>query len=231
MEDVGSRSSEARVSRDQPQQPEGAVSIESGPPAHPSPGGIIDGALVVKSLAGDRKAFDELVLRHQKQAVSVAHSYLSNSDDAREVVQEAFIKVYLNLATLQKPEAFLSFLLRATSNLALNFRRGRRLRKNPGLDDSVTTGDDNPRDGGIQSDHTIHSTRPGRALEDKELGERRRAAMALLPEKQRLAIELFAVQGLPQKEVAEALDCSVEAVKWYVFQGRKRLKELLKDVL
>lgn len=200
-------------------------------PSGSNPGAAIDASLVVRCLAGDKKAFDELVIRHQKQAVSVAYSYLSNSDDAKEVVQEAFIKVYLNLATLQKPEAFLSFLLRATSNLALNFRRGRRLRRNPGLDDSVTTGDDNPRDGGIQSDHTIQSTRPGKALEDKELGERRRHAMTLLPEKQRLAIELFAVQGLPQKDVAEALECSVEAVKWYVFQGRKKLKELLKDVL
>jgi RNA polymerase sigma-70 factor (ECF subfamily) len=199
--------------------------------ALPNPSAVADAGLVVRTLSGEKEAFDLLVRKHQKRAVSVAYSYLSNEDDAREVTQEAFLKVFLNLATLQRPEAFLSFLLRTTSNLALNFRRGRRLRKNPGLEESFLSGDENPEPGGVQSDHTIQSTRPGRALEDKELGERRRRAMASLPEKQRLAIELFAVQGLPQKEVAEALDCSVEAVKWYVFQGRKRLKELLKDVL
>ena len=46
-----------------------------------------------------------------------------------------------------------------------------------------------------------------------------------------LAIEMFAIEGRSQREVADALDCSVEAVKWYVFQGRKKLRELLKDLM
>jgi len=52
-----------------------------------------------------------------------------------------------------------------------------------------------------------------------------------LPQKQRLAIAMFTLEGLPQKQVAQALQCSVEAVKWHVFQGRKKLKELLKEYL
>jgi RNA polymerase sigma factor (sigma-70 family) len=52
-----------------------------------------------------------------------------------------------------------------------------------------------------------------------------------LPEKQRLAILMFTVDEMPQKDVAEALNCSVEAIKWHVFQGRKKLRELLKDQL
>ena len=55
------------------------------------------------------------------------------------------------------------------------------------------------------------------------------AAMEQLPEKQRLTLILFSVEGLPQKEVAEILECSVELVKWNVFQARKKLKELLGD--
>jgi RNA polymerase sigma factor (sigma-70 family) len=68
-------------------------------------------------------------------------------------------------------------------------------------------------------------------LSGKQLGVRLETALAELPEKQRMAILLFTIEQMPQKQVAEALDCSVEAVKWHVFQGRKRLKELLKDVL
>jgi RNA polymerase sigma-70 factor (ECF subfamily) len=63
------------------------------------------------------------------------------------------------------------------------------------------------------------------------MGEQLQKALAQLPEKQRLAIVLFTIQEMPQKEVAEALECSVEAVKWHVFQGRKRLKELMKEYL
>lgn len=193
-----------------------------------SPG---DGDLVRATLAGDRKAFDQLVRRYQKQAVSLAYQRLGNTEDALEVTQEAFIKAYSNLESLQKQEAFAGWLFRTVSNLSLNFRRGRRLRRNPGFDEAVSSGDSNPLEGGIQSEHTIRSIRPTRSLEDQELAERRQWAMSQLPEKQRLAIEMFAVENIPQKEVAEALDCSVEAVKWYVFQGRKRLKELLKDLL
>ena len=72
---------------------------------------------------------------------------------------------------------------------------------------------------------------PVRRLESEEMGRRLAKAMQELPEKQRLAITLFAVEGRPQKEVAETLECSVEAVKWHVFQGRKKLKDLLKGYL
>ena len=63
------------------------------------------------------------------------------------------------------------------------------------------------------------------------MGRKLQEAMNKLPEKQRLAIIMFTIEEMPQKEVAQALDCSVEAVKWHVFQGRKKLKEILKDHL
>ena len=57
------------------------------------------------------------------------------------------------------------------------------------------------------------------------------AAIAELPEKQRLALVLFSIEGLPQKEVAEILECSLELVKWNVFQARKHLREQLAEYL
>ena len=63
------------------------------------------------------------------------------------------------------------------------------------------------------------------------MGRRLQTALAELPEKQRLAIVMFTIEQMPQKQVAEALNCSVEAVKWHVFQGRKKLKEMLKEHL
>jgi RNA polymerase sigma-70 factor (ECF subfamily) len=69
------------------------------------------------------------------------------------------------------------------------------------------------------------------SLESREMGARLQQALNELPEKQRLAIIMFTLQEMPQKQVAEALECSVEAVKWHVFQGRKKLKELLKEHL
>ena len=68
-------------------------------------------------------------------------------------------------------------------------------------------------------------------MQGQELGEKLQEALRQLPEKQRLAILMFTVDEMPQKDVAEALNCSVEAIKWHVFQGRKKLRDLLKDQL
>jgi RNA polymerase sigma-70 factor (ECF subfamily) len=196
-----------------------------------SPVGVSDAALIARALSGERVAFDELIRRHQRQAMAVSFRLLGNINDALEVTQDAFLKAYRSLPTLQNPAAFGGWLMRIVSNLSLNYRRGRKVRKSQlPLDDllgSSTEGGD--ATGG--SEWMSRDQDPSRALAGRELGAALKEALRQLPDKQREAILLFAVQQLPQKEVAEILGCSVEAVKWHVFQGRKKLKELLKDVM
>src|SRR5947209_10898036 len=94
-----------------------------------------DGALVAQVLGGKREAFDQLIGKYQRQAVAVSYRLLGNAHDALEVTQEAFLKAFSSLATLQKPEAFGGWLMRIVSNLSLNFRRGRKTRQQLPLDD------------------------------------------------------------------------------------------------
>src|SRR5215212_8543451 len=98
-------------------------------------GGPADAQLVARVLDGNRKAFDELIVRYQRQAVAVSYRLLGNTQDALEVTQDAFLKSFSSLATLQKPEAFGGWLMRIVSNLSLNFRRGRKSRQQLPLDD------------------------------------------------------------------------------------------------
>jgi RNA polymerase sigma-70 factor (ECF subfamily) len=189
-----------------------------------------DGQLVTESLGGDRKAFDQLINRYQRQAVAVSYRLLGNSHDALEVTQDSFIKAFTSLSTLQKPEAFGGWLMRIVSNLSLNFRRSRKTRSQLPLDDLLGPVDSNAGDAG-GSEWMARGGDPLRRLESEEMGRRLQVALSQLPEKQRLAIVMFTIEEMPQKEVAAALDCSVEAVKWHVFQGRKKLRELLKGVI
>jgi RNA polymerase sigma-70 factor (ECF subfamily) len=122
--------------------------------------------------------------------------------------------------------------MRIVSNLSLNKRRSRGLRKTATLDYDDTPLTDNFTARTIGGDAiSAEGVDPERAAIGKELGSSLERALDQLPERQRLAILLFAVQGLPQKDVAESLGCSIEAVKWHVFQGRKKLKEMLGDFL
>lgn len=190
--------------------------------------GDADIPLVEKAQRGDRAAFGELIRRHQKKAVAVSYRLLGNRDDALEVTQDAFLKAYRSLDTLERPGAFGGWLMRIVSNLSLNFRRGRALRQTGDLDD-VGHGLSHNRT--IEGEKTGVSPDPLRSVQGQELGERLQAALNELPERQRAALVLFTLEGLPQKDVAEQLGCSVEAVKWHVFQARKKLKDLLEDLL
>jgi RNA polymerase sigma-70 factor, ECF subfamily len=188
---------------------------------------VSDGQLVARVLDGERKAFDVLVGRYQRQAVAVAYRLLGNTNDALEVTQDAFLKSYTSLQTLEKPEAFGGWLMRIVSNLSLNYRRGRKVRSQLPLDDLLGPAESGAGSGG--SEWMSRGDDPGHLLESRELGEKLMEALNRLPEKQRLAIVLFTIEQMPQKQVAETLQCSVEAVKWHVFQGRKKLREMLKE--
>ncbi len=203
--------------------------------AKPDPAGgdsPTDGELIEQVLSGRTEAFDELIRRYQRQAVAVSFRLLGNSHDAMEVTQDAFLKAYRSLDNLQQAEAFGGWLMRIVSNLSLNYRRSRKVRQQLPLNEAFALGGNaDPQGAGGGSEWMARSGDPVRALEGEELGRKLQEALGQLPEKQRLAIVMFTIEELPQKEVAEALGCSVEAVKWHVFQGRKKLRELMKDHL
>ncbi|MFN4242390.1 MAG: RNA polymerase sigma factor [Tepidisphaerales bacterium] len=213
---------------------------EAGRNPNVSPSSLSDGELArlacrKRESKEGKEAFSELVKRHQKWAVTEANRILNNLDDAQEAVQDAFLKVWKKLVTLEQPEAFMGFLKTTLTRGSFNYRRRRALRNNPGLSDAVLEGDINPKlqetGRGVLSEDNIRSTRPSRSMENKELGMRVTDAMERLPEQERLALQLFAIEGLPQKEVAVRLGCSEGMVKWHVSQARKKLKEMLDDLL
>ena len=186
-----------------------------------------DAGWVQSALAGNKEAFGYLVKAYERPAASTAYRLLGNSHDAVEVVQEALLRAYRSLDRLADPSRFGPWLLRIVSNLSLNARRSRRFGSAVTLDeqrgtDGVTSGDGPP---------LVSSRSPDYEVQRRELNEALEAALEALPDKQRLALVLFTIEGWAQKDIAEVLQCSVENVKWHVFQARKKLREQLGDHL
>ncbi|MFQ5500880.1 MAG: RNA polymerase sigma factor [Phycisphaerae bacterium] len=186
-----------------------------------------DAEQVARTLRGDTAAFDVLIERYQRRAVAVAYRLLGNIEDAKDVCQDAFIKGFKSLASLQQPDRFGAWQMRIVTNLSLNFRRGRRANL------SLST---EGEQGGINLDQVTRKDRRVRQdpSEPLQIAEARQAvtnAIEALPEPQRLALVLFAIERIPQKEVAEIMKCSVEMVKWNVFQARKTLKKTLAELI
>ena len=175
--------------------------------------------------SGDDDAFSALVRLFHKRAISVAYRFLGNADDAIDVSQSAFLRAYRSLGQLEDPARFPAWLMRIVCNLALNYRRFRKLRAMATLDEAALRSESwMDRSTGSRFNHAKSSAASPLS---EELNEAVTRAVESLPEKQRMALVLFSVEGLPQKEVADVLECSVELVKWNVFQARKKLRELL----
>ncbi len=186
-------------------------------------------SLVRRAQSGDVEAFGELVRAYQRRVLSVAYRLLGNSEDANDVSQDAFVRAYSSLSQLEDPSRFGPWLMRVVSNLALNFRRSRQLRSAASFDetDSAAAGARRAADGQRLADKWHANT----GTISDELSAAVGRAIEKLPDKQRLALILFSVEGMPQKEVAKILNCSIELVKWNVFEARRKLKDMLAEFL
>ena len=193
--------------------------------------GRTDGDLVRQTTKGDRSAFDELIRRYQRQAVAVSYRLLGNTHDALEATQDAFLKAYRSLDSLQKPAAFGGWLMRIVANLSLNFRRGRNVRKRLPLMEVVSVGESTPLKKDVRGHALAACADPLHLIESVEMVRQLAEAIKRLPERQRVALTMFTIEEFSQKQIAATLGCSVEAVKWHVFQARKALRIALKDYL
>ena len=186
--------------------------------------GLTDARAVARAVGGDAAAFDELVLRYQRRAVAVAYRLVGDAHAAADIAQDAFVRAYRGLGSLQEPRSFRPWLMRIVSNLSLNYRRSRQAASSVPLD----AAGEGPEGFRRASDAApLTSSLPSDAADAEDLSTAIERAMQRLPEKQRTALTLFSVEGIPQKEVAQIMACSIELVKWNVFQARKNMKRML----
>lgn len=170
-----------------------------------------DRELVDRFGAGERSAFDTLVRRHQKGMWRLVRRYVKRDADAADVTQQAFVRAFKGLVAFRGAATVRSWLYRIAINCALTWLRDHR-REEPAeiAEDALT--DANPA--------------PARLI-GNETSLRLRAAIALLPPKQKLVLELRVFDDLPFREVAALADCSENAAKVSFHYAVKKLRESL----
>jgi RNA polymerase sigma-70 factor (ECF subfamily) len=182
--------------------------------------------LVRRCKEGDRQAFRELVERYQRKTVAIALGMLHDREDALEVSQEAFAKVFTNIQQFKEEASFYTWLYRIVVNLAID--RQRQKNRQPLLfEDDQGEGDSS----GISATPAVASADPYEQVKDKELGDRIRAAIAELTPAHKAVILLREVEGLSYEEISEILQCSRGTVMSRLHYARKRLQSLLRHDL
>ena len=173
--------------------------------------------LVAASLAGDRQAFDVIVERHRRHVYQLCYRFVGNHEDASDLAQDVFVRAFRSLKTFKGQASLGTWLYRIAVNVSLNRVSARKLRAVPV--ESLVLNDDR------------HTVSPDESPSDAVLrGERAvqvRAAIALLPKKQRATLILRVYHELPHEEIAGMLGSSVGAVKANFFHALNNLKKLL----
>ena len=179
-------------------------------------------ALVQAAKRGDDSAFEELVRRYDRNVFRIAQHITQNREDAEDVVQEAFLKAYGNLAQFQEQSKFYTWLVRIAVNEALMKLRRRKPERTVSLDEEIKTEDDS-----LPREIADWSPNPEQQYTQAELRDILTRTIQGLPPSFRTVFVLRDVEGLSTEETAEALDLSIPAVKSRLLRARLQLRDRL----
>lgn len=185
----------------------------------------LDSELVARVQAGDKAAFDLLVLKYQHRIVQVVNRFLKDPSESQDVAQEAFIKAYRALPEFRGESAFFTWLYRIAINTAKNYLalRGRRP-----ADDDIALEDAEQME---SAERLRDAETPEGVLLSEELAETVNLAIQELPEEWRTAITLRELEGMSYEEIAEVMQCPVGTVRSRIFRAREAIGKRLRPLL
>jgi len=168
-----------------------------------------DNELVGKFLSGDRTAFDELVIRHQKQVYSIAYRMVRRAETAEEIAQETFIRAFRSLRSFRQKASLNTWLYRITMNLCCD-----ELKRRP---NEVELDPETP--GANTADY------PPEKMAEEERKEWLERQIDALPFKQKSAVVLRIFQGMSFREIGHAIGCSTGSAKVNYRHALLKLKD------
>src|SRR6476646_9872310 len=171
-----------------------------------------DAGLVERYLAGDMTAFDELMIRYERQIYRVCYRFVENRDDAMDLAQEVFIKAFEHLGSFRRESSLKTWLYRITVNHCINHVKKH---SQDFVEVTETTG---------STVASVHSE-----LEDREQRDHFRRLVKQLPPKQKAILELRINEQLSYEEIANISGRSVSTIKASVFFALEKLRKLVKD--
>ncbi len=176
--------------------------------------------LISRCQRGDQGALKEIFDQYHQKVYRIAYGVLRQREDALDVVQEVFIKLYRSVKDFKGKSAFYTYLYRLAMNTAIDHSRRSKKASWVSLDEE---GRFQPTDG--------EENRPDHIAAQKEMERKVRWAMDQLPKDQKATLVYREIEELSYQEIAEVMGCSVGTVMSRLHYGRKKLQELLRDIV
>lgn len=184
-------------------------------------------SLVAEAQAGNRAAFEELVHRYDRDVLRLALNLMKRPEDARDVYQEAFLKVYRNLHRFRFECSFYTWLYRIVTNVCLDQLRRRQARPEDQAPEPASQHEEGIADFFERQKEQRPALDPERQLFGKEIRTRIAAAMQRLSPRERIVFELKHYQGLKLRAIGDALGTTEETAKNSLFRATRKLRSQL----
>jgi RNA polymerase sigma-70 factor, ECF subfamily len=189
----------------------------------------VDEATVIRAVQrGDQDAFEQLVRAYDQSVLRLAMNLLRSPEDARDVYQEAFLRVYRNIHTFRFDCSFHTWLYRIVTNICLDHLRKRKVRRE---ESAVVETADGPVDRMDSFEQEGTHANPERRFWNSQLGNRIHTALGDLTPRERTVFELRHYQGLRLRTIGEMLGTSEEAAKNCLFRATQKMRVVLGDLV
>ena len=181
-----------------------------------------DFELLARFKKGDQQAFELLVRKYKTTVFNTVYSIMGNTQEADDIAQEVFLKVYTKAGSFKGESSFSTWLYRITVNRCLDELRKRKIK-------IISYETEFSQDEKLRLKDVLASREEDitEDLRKKELQDVIQKAMNSLPEKDRIILTLKEIEGLSYNEISKAMEISLGKVKIWLFRARQKLKEKL----
>lgn len=183
-----------------------------------------DDALVARAQQGDPKAFDELVIKHNKRLYGLVFHMTQDREDTYDLLQDVFAKAYRSIKRFKGKSSFYTWIYTIAVNMTINHLKKKKRKATLSLDDE---------DSGVQNDSSIvdisSRTNPRREADLKILQKKLNEALMNLSEQHRAVVTMFDMQGMPHAQISKVLGVSEGTVRSRLFYAHRNLQSQLED--
>ncbi|MDQ7818612.1 MAG: RNA polymerase sigma factor [Melioribacteraceae bacterium] len=186
---------------------------------------LSDNQLIQNAQKGDMAAFERLVYKYDRHVLNMAKSFRNSDDDAKDIYQEVFIRVYRGLKSFQFKSEFSTWLYRITANVCITYQNKRKqhdsIDREIGIDDEDRTTFADQLPGELRTDDSAVGS---------DLSKHINRALETLPPQQKMAFTLKYYQDYKIKEIADIMQCNEGTIKRYLFTATNKMRERLKGI-
>ncbi len=187
---------------------------------------LSDKDLLIQAKSGNDTAFEELIYRYDRSVLAIALKFVHDTDEAKDIYQEVFIRVYRGLKNFEMKSEFSTWLFRIATNVCLTHKRRSKKHLQQSIDEHIETEDDEVQKYELADDEMD----PGEIMINLDLGDIIRSAVDSLSSKQRMTFILKHYEGYKIREIADMLNCKEGTVKKYLFDAIRNLRKKLKPI-